>query len=257
MSVMKKGRIIMAEILKARVSKFETFGLVDGPGVRFVVFLQGCNLRCQFCHNPETWKCNEGGELWSLGDLYNKVIRYKPYWKDNGGVTVSGGEPLVQIDFLIEFFKKLKKDGVQTVIDTAGEPFTREEPFFSKFEELMKYTDLVMLDLKEMDEEKHIKLTGKTNQNIFDLANYLSDTGKEMWIRHVLVPGLTDDEEGLKKMKEFIDSLKTVTKVEILPYHTLALPKWDELGLKYPLEGVPTPTEEEVKKAEDILGIVK
>ena len=200
---MKKGRIIMAEILKARVSKFETFGLVDGPGVRFVVFLQGCNLRCQFCHNPETWKCNEGGELWSLGDLYNKVIRYKPYWKNNGGVTVSGGEPLVQIDFLIEFFKKLKKDGVQTVIDTAGEPFTREEPFFSKFEELMKYTDLVMLDLKEMDEKKHIKLTGKTNQNIFDLANYLSDTGKEMWIRHVLVPGLTDDEEGLKEMKEF------------------------------------------------------
>ena len=159
--------------------------------------------------------------------------------------------------FVTEFFRLAKAKGVNTTLDTAGNPFTLKEPFISQFKELMKVTDLVMLDLKEINEEKHKELTGYTNQNILEMAKFLSDNGTDMWIRHVLVPGLTDDPEGLKRTREFIDSLKTVKRVEILPYHTLGKFKWEKLGIAYPLEGVRTPTEEEVKTAEELLGIVK
>lgn len=239
-----------------KVHSLESFGLVDGPGVRFVVFLQGCHMRCKYCHNPETWS-TEVGEEWTPQDLFNKVIRYKNYWGKDGGITVSGGEPLLQIDFLIEFFKLAKEKGVHTTVDTSGNPFTLEEPFISKFNELMEVTDLFMLDIKEIDDEKHKVLTKWTNSNILQMAQYLSDHGKDMWIRHVLVPDLTDDEEGLKELNTFIKSLKTVTRVEILPYHTLGKFKWEKLGIDYPLEGVRTPDAEEVKAAEDILEIVK
>lgn len=246
--------------MEGRVHSLETFGLVDGPGVRFVVFMQGCRMRCQYCHNPETWAL-EGGTMWTAKDLFERAYRYKPYWmrngKLNGGITVSGGEPLLQIDFLIEFFKLAKEKGIHTTIDTAGNPFTMEEPFISKFNELMEVTDLFMLDLKEFDEAKHKDLTKQTNTNILQMAQYLSDHGKAMWIRHVLVPGLTDDEQGLKDMDAFIQSLKTVERVEILPYHTLGLFKWENIGVEYPLDGVRIPTAEEVKKAEDLLHIVK
>lgn len=248
------------EELRGKVHSFETFGLVDGPGVRFVVFLQGCRMRCKFCHNPETWD-TEAGELWTPQDLYKKVIRYKNYWGKNlngnidGGVTVSGGEPLLQLEFVTEFFKLLKANGVHTTLDTSGNPFTLEEPWISKFRELMEVTDLFMLDIKEISEDKHKELTKWSNKNILDMAQYLSDNGKEMWIRHVLVPGVTDDESGLAELSDFIQSLKTVSRVEILPYHTLGLFKWEKLNIPYPLEGVPTPTEEQVKKAEEILGI--
>ena len=240
---------------KGIVHSLESFGSVDGPGVRFVVFMQGCNMRCKYCHNPETWSCS-GGEEWSAPDLFKKVFRYHSYWGKNmekGGVTVSGGEPLMQIEFVIEFFKILKANGVHTTIDTSGQPFTMEEEWLAKFDELLKYTDLVMLDLKEIDDEKHKKLTGFTNENILQMAKYISDKGKAMWIRHVLVPGLTDDEAGLKEMADFIATLKTVEKVENLPYHTLGLFKWDNLKLKYPLEGVPSPTKEEMERADKIL----
>lgn len=239
-----------------KVHSLESFGLVDGPGVRFVVFLQGCHMRCKYCHNPETWS-TEVGEEWTPQDLFNKVIRYKNYWGKDGGITVSGGEPLLQIDFLIEFFKLAKEKGVHTTVDTSGNPFTLEEPFISKFNELMEVTDLFMLDIKEIDDEKHKVLTKWTNSNILQMAQYLSDHGKDMWIRHVLVPDLTDDEEGLKELNTFIKSLKTVTRVEILPYHTLGKFKWEKLGIDYPLEGVRTPDAEEVKAAEDLLEIVK
>lgn len=239
-----------------KVHSLESFGLVDGPGVRFVIFLQGCHMRCKYCHNPETWS-TEVGEEWTPQDLFNKVIRYKNYWGKNGGITVSGGEPLLQIDFLIEFFKLAKEKGVHTTVDTSGNPFTLEEPFISKFNELMEVTDLFMLDIKEINDEKHKVLTKWTNSNILQMAQYLSDHGKDMWIRHVLVPDLTDDEEGLKELNTFIKSLKTVTRVEILPYHTLGKFKWEKLGIDYPLEGVRTPSEEEVKAAEDLLEIVK
>lgn len=236
------------------VHSLESFGLVDGPGVRFVVFLQGCRMRCQYCHNPETWSM-EGGTEYTAEALFQKVIRYKNYWGKDGGITVSGGEPLLQIDFVTEFFRLAKAKGVHTTLDTSGNPFSREEPFVGKFRELMEVTDLFMLDLKEMDADKHKQLTQWTNQNILDMAAYLSENEKEMWIRHVLVPGLTDGSKELQELREFLDSLKTVSRVEILPYHTLGLAKWEKLGIDYPLSDTRVPTEEEVRTAEAILGI--
>lgn len=240
--------------MKGRIHSFESFALVDGPGVRFCVFLQGCNMRCKYCHNPETWS-HGAGEEWTPEELFKKVYRYKNYWGKDGGITVSGGESLLQLEFVAEFFRIAKEKGVHTTLDTSGNSFNMEPDYLEKFDRLMAVTDLFLLDIKEMDEEKHKSLTGHSNKNILELAKYLSENDKEMWIRHVLVPGLTDDENGLKEIKAFIDGLKTVSRVEILPYHTLGLFKWENLGINYPLEGVPTPTDEEVKKAEEILGI--
>ena len=244
--------------MEGRIHSLETFGLVDGPGVRYVVFLQGCHMRCKYCHNPETWDLTKG-TTYTPEALFEKAYRYKPYWmrsgKPNGGITVSGGEPLLQIDFLTEFFKIAKKKDIHTTVDTSGNPFTLKEPFISKFNALMEVTDLFMLDIKEIVDEKHKELTGWTNSNILEMAKYLSDHGKHMWIRHVLVPNLTDDEAGLYELNDFIKSLNGVDRVEILPYHTLGEVKWDELKIPYPLKDVRIPTEEEIKKAEEILGI--
>ena len=265
----------------------ESFGAVDGPGIRFVVFLQGCKMRCKYCHNPETWnlvadysrlysedlsetereelakKIEENTKMLkdkgiklearTPEDVLKQALRYKPYWKGNGGITVSGGEALLQIDFLIEFFKLAKAEGVHTAVDTAGNPFTREEPFFSKFQELMKVTDLFILDIKQIEDQKHRDLTGFTNANILDLAQYLSEQGKHMWIRHVLVPGITTDEADLRKTDEFIRTLQNVDKVEVLPYHKLGIQEWERLGIPYQLEGIDPPTAEQLKLAKDIL----
>ena len=265
----------------------ESFGAVDGPGIRFVVFLQGCKMRCKYCHNPETWnlvadysrlysedlsetereelakKIEENTKMLkdkgiklearTPEDVLKQALRYKPYWKGDGGITVSGGEALLQIDFLIEFFKLAKAEGVHTAVDTAGNPFTREEPFFSKFQELMKVTDLFILDIKQIEDQKHRELTGFTNANILDLAQYLSEQGKHMWIRHVLVPGITTDEADLRKTDEFIRTLQTVDKVEVLPYHKLGIQEWERLGIPYQLEGIDPPTAEQLKLAKDIL----
>lgn len=246
----------MNEKITGKIHSIETFGLVDGPGVRFIAFMQGCRMRCKYCHNPETWQEN-CGEDWQAEALLKRALRYRMYWGSDGGITVSGGEPLLQIEFLIEFFKLAKQEGIHTALDTSANPYTKEEPFHSKWLELMKYTDLVILDLKEMDEEKHKKLTGCPNSNILAMAHEISDLGVDLWIRHVLVPDLTDDEKGLADLKHFIDGLKTVKRVEILPYHTLGLFKWEKLGIKYPLEGVNPPSEEAVARAEKILGIEK
>ena len=230
----------------------ESFGSVDGPGVRFVIFVAGCPMRCQFCHNPDTWDM-QVGEQRSADELLAQALRYKSYWKDGGGITVSGGEPLMQMDFMIELFRKAKEKGVHTTIDTSGAPFTREEPFFSKFNELMKYTDLLLVDIKHIDDEQHKILTGRTNQNILDMARYLSDIGKPVWIRHVLVPERNDKDEYLEKLYDFISTLKNVQKVEILPYHTFGEYKWKELGYEYPLEGIEPPTKERIENANRIL----
>lgn len=238
---------------KGYVHALETFGLVDGPGVRFVVFLSGCKMRCKFCHNPDTW--NKKGELWEAEALYKHMRRYKSYWKNNGGITISGGEPLLQIDFVTAVFEAAKKENIHTAVDTAGQPFCEDKEWLEKFEKLAAVTDLFILDLKMMDSDGHKELTGVDNGNILAMAKWLSDHGKKMWIRHVLVPGITDEEDDLKKMKEFIGSLKTVEKTEILPYHTLGTIKWKELGLSYPLEGVPVPTEKQIEKAELLLGL--
>ena len=244
-----------------RVHSVESFGLVDGPGVRYVIFVQGCALRCQFCHNPDTWDAHGSGvEEVDAATLLDRALRYKKYWgKDskNGGITVSGGEPMLQMQFVTELFELAHQKGIHTTLDTAGQPYREDAAYQEAFDRLMAVTDLVMLDLKAMDRDLHKKVTGMENANILAMARKLSDMGKSMWIRHVLVPGLTDGEDDLQKMADFIQTLKTVERVEILPYHTLGLSKWQKLGIPYPLDGVPTPTKEQVKQAEAILGIVK
>ena len=242
----------MAEALKGYVHSLESFGSVDGPGVRYIIFLTGCAMRCQFCHNPDTWDMKKG-TLYTTDELLEKAMKYRSYWKNDGGITVSGGEPLLQIDFLTELFRKAKANGIHTTLDTSGNPFTREEPFFSKFNELMKYTDLVMLDIKHIDDEQHKILTGCTNKNILDLARYLSDIKKPVWIRHVLVPERSDYDEYLIKLDEFIQTLDNVQKVEVLPYHTLGAYKWDELGYEYKLKGIDPPPVERVENANKLL----
>ena len=242
----------MAEALKGYVHSLESFGSVDGPGVRYIIFLTGCAMRCQFCHNPDTWDMKKG-TLYTTDELLEKAMKYRSYWKNDGGITVSGGEPLLQIDFLTELFRKAKANGIHTTLDTSGNPFTREEPFFSKFNELMKYTDLVMLDIKHIDDVQHKILTGCTNKNILDLARYLSDIKKPVWIRHVLVPERSDYDEYLIKLDEFIQTLDNVQKVEVLPYHTLGAYKWDELGYEYKLKGIDPPSVERVENANKLL----
>lgn len=236
------------------IHSVESFGSADGPGVRYIVFLKGCAMRCKYCHNPDTW-AGQGEDWQTPEEVLRKALRYKNYWKKNGGITVSGGEALLQIDFVTELFRLAKEKGVNTCLDTSGNPFTRQEPFFGKFQKLMEVTDLFMLDIKHMDPAGHRMLTGCDNANILDMARFLSDNGKAMWIRHVLVPGITDDEKQLASLREFIDTLKTVERVEILPYHTLGVFKWKELGIPYQLEGVEPPTEEQVKRAKKVMGI--
>ena len=241
---------------KGYIHSLESFGSVDGPGVRYLIFTTGCAMRCQFCHNPDTWNMNSG-TLYTADELIDKAWKYRTYWGSKGGITVSGGEPLLQIDFLLELFQKAKERGINTTLDTCGNPFTREEPFFSKFQELMKVTDLVMLDIKHIDDEQHKILTGQTNKNILDMARYLSDTGKPVWIRHVLVPERSDKDEYLHRLHDFIETLDNVEKVEVLPYHTLGVYKWKELGIPYQLEGIDPPSKERVENANRILETAK
>ena len=241
-------------ICKGRISATESFGSVDGPGIRFIVFVQGCRYRCQYCHNPETWE-REGGYEATAEEIFRQAWRYRPYWKQTGGITVSGGEPLLQLAFVTELFRIAKAKGVNTVIDTAGEPFTYDEPFFSAFEELLPLTDLFLLDLKQIDDVKHRTLTGVSNESALALARFLSERGKRMWIRHVLVPGWTTGEDDLRRLADFIAGLKTVDRVEVLPYHAMALHKYEELRLPYRLGDTPAPTAEEIARAEEILRV--
>lgn len=224
---------------KGAVHSIETFGSVDGPGIRYVIFLQGCRMRCQFCHNADTWQIRDGDA--TAAEVLKKALRYRSYWRDRGGITVSGGEPLLQIDFLIELFELAKKEGVHTVIDTCGQPFTREGTFFPKLQRLMASTDLVLLDIKHIDDAQHRILTGWGNENILDFARYLSEIDKPVWIRHVLVPSRNDSDEYLSRLDAFVKTLRNVERFEVLPYHTLGVYKWKELGLDYPLEGVDPP----------------
>jgi pyruvate formate lyase activating enzyme len=189
----------------------------------------------------------------TVSELLDKAERYRSYWGPDGGITVSGGEALLQIDFLIELFEEAHRRDINTCLDTAAQPFTREEPFFGKFERLMQSTDLVLLDIKHIDSEKHRWLTGHGNENILDCARYLSDINKPVWIRHVLVPGITTDEEQLIQLRHTIDTLQNVQKVEVLPYHTLGTFKWEQLGIPYSLKDVATPTAEQIARAREIL----
>ena len=235
-----------------RIHSFESFGTVDGPGIRFVVFLQGCPLRCQYCHNPDSW--GTGGQEFTAQEVLEKALRYKNYFGDKGGVTVTGGEPLVQIDFVIELFTLLKAQGIHTCVDTSGITFNAEnKTSVEKHEKLLEVADLFLLDIKHIDEEACVRLTGKSNKNTLAFARFLSEHNKPMWIRQVLVPSITDGEETLKATRAFIDSLQTVERVEVLPYHTMGKVKYEKLGIAYPLEGVQAPTKEKVAFAKKIL----
>lgn len=246
---------------KVIVNKIETFGLVDGPGVRVVIFLQGCNMRCKYCHNPETWalKSKECKE-YTPQELVDFCYRYHTYWgknMSNGGVTFSGGEPLLQLDFLIEFAKLAKQKNINIAIDTCGQPFTNEKEYLEKFDTLASLVDLFIVDIKCFDNDLHKEITGHTNTNIFDMLKHLDLLKKDVWIRHVLVPNLTDSKEDLLNTKQFLNTLNNVRKVEVLPYHDFAIFKYKNLGIKYPLEGYRVPTAEEVKTAENILEVEK
>ena len=211
-------------------------------------------MRCKYCHNPETWDRN--GQEYSAKELLDKAWKHRTYWgKDmkNGGVTVSGGEPLLQIEFVTEFFKLLKERNVHTAIDTSGQPFSEDESFLKKLDELLKYTDLVILDIKHIDSKEHKKLTGHSNTSVLSMACYLSKKKVPVWVRHVLVPGITDSDTQLLDLKSFIDTLDNVEKVEILPYHTLGVFKWKKIGIPYPLEGVAVPTEASIQNAKKIM----
>ena len=235
-----------------RISHIETFASVDGPGVRFAIFLQGCGMRCVYCHNPDTWK-KDDGEIMSVNDILDQAERYRPYWGSEGGITVSGGEPLLQIDFLTSLFKEAKKRGISTCLDTSLQTYSDDDGYVEKFDLLMSFTDLVLADIKHIDPVKHKDLTGVDNSNILRCLAHLSEIGKPVWIRYVLVPGITDDTDDLKKTRGFISSLKNVKKIEILPYHTLGVHKYASLGIEYRLKDAVRPTSDDVKKARTIL----
>lgn len=235
--------------MKGRIHSFESLGAVDGPGIRFIIFMQGCTLKCKYCQNRDTWDIN-GGEEYEVDEILNKILKYKNYITPGGGVTISGGEPLLQSSFIIELFKKLKKENIHTCIDTSGNVALTDE-----IKELISLTDLFLLDIKCINDEVCKNLTGVSNKRELEFAKYLSDNNKKMWIRQVLVPTITDNEEDLKELSKFIKSLKTVEKVEILKYHDLGKFKWKKLNKKYPLEGYRTATNEDYERAKRLLDI--
>ena len=231
------------EIL-GNIDSFESMGLVDGPGVRFVVFMQGCPLRCAYCHNPETWSDEKKIQM-TPSDLVKKILKYKPYFGDEGGVTFSGGEPLHQPEFLLEALKECKKNGIHTCLDTSGAGENHDE--------ILDYCDLIILDVKELDEEKYKKLTG---QNMDWFKNFLKkcqEKHKKMWLRQVIVPGYNDTEESVLKLKDFVSKLHNIEKVELLPYHSMAKEKYKKLGIKYRLENVLDMNKEKCKELEKLL----
>ena len=238
--------------MKGYIHQLESFGSVDGPGIRFIIFFAGCPLRCKYCHNPDTWDMMKGKQ-YTADELLDEAITCREYWGTKGGITVSGGEPLAQIDFLLELFTNAKKRGINTCIDTAGGPFTREGEWFEKFKRLMNVTDVLLMDIKHINEEEHIKLTGHTGKNIIEMFRYLDEINKPVWIRLVLVPGITDNDEYLIQTRDFIRTLGNVQRVEVLPYHGLGAMKYKDLGIDYVLKDTNSPTAERVQNARKIL----
>jgi len=234
------------------VHSTESFGTVDGPGVRFVVFLQGCPMRCQYCHNPDTWKMNTGS-VRSAQSLIQEYERNAAFYK-KGGITVTGGEALMQIDFLLELFRLAKQKNIHTCLDTSGITYhPGASSYNEKLDELMKVTDLVMLDIKHIDEAAHRELTGLPNEGILAFARYLEGKNVPLWIRHVLVPGITDDEGALARLGEFIGGLHNLKALDVLPYHTMGKSKYESLGIPFPLEGVEPASKEQAARAREII----
>ena len=236
-------------MIKGRVHSIETFGTLDGPGIRFVVFMQGCPLRCLYCHNRDTWNAS-GGKEYTPDMIMGEMEKYLDYIRlSGGGITVTGGEPTLQAAFVTEVFKRCREMNVHTALDTSG---------FSDIEnvrELLSYTDLVLLDVKHAREEMHRVITGVGNEKIKKFSRYVSEKGIPIWIRYVLVPGYTDSDEDLELAAQFIKSLSSVEKIEVLPYHSMGAYKWEKLGKAYPLESVKEPTPGEISRAKSILGV--
>ncbi len=231
------------------IHSVESFGTVDGPGIRLVVFLQGCPMRCLYCHNPDTWEIGKGTPV-TADDILKKYDSVKAFLK-NGGITVTGGEPLVQIDFVTELFTKAKAKGIHTCIDTSGITFTPKNT--GKFDALMEVTDLIMLDIKHINNEGHKNLTGHSNENILEFARYTEKKNVPLWIRHVVVPGITENEEYLYKLGEFIGTLKNVKALDVLPYHDMGKTKYEALGLDYPLGDTKPLGKDEAVKAREVI----
>lgn len=220
--------------MSGRIHSTESFGTVDGPGIRLVVFMQGCPMRCLYCHNPDTWDIS-GGKIVEADEILESYERLKNFL--GGGLTVTGGEPLLQMGFVCELFRKAKARGIHTCLDTSGITFRRERQ--GEFDELMSVCDLVMLDIKHIDSAEHKKLTGHGNENILNFARYVSESGTELWIRHVVVPGITDRREDWYTLGRFLAELPTLKAVDVLPYHDMGKTKYERLGLDYPLEKTP------------------
>ena len=233
----------------AKIHSIETFGTVDGPGIRFVTFFQGCNLECKYCHNRDTWNINEGNYI-SVDELLDNILKYKSYIIPNGGFTASGGEPLLHPYFLISLFKKLKEQNIHTAIDTSG-----MVELTDTIKEVLSLTDLVLLDIKHINPEKAKQLTGSDNKKELEFAKYLNDNNIPVWIRQVIIPGVTDSKEDLLELKKFISSLNNVQNIELLPYHNLGKHKWEKLGFNYSLEDIRPANSEDIKKAKEILEI--
>lgn len=231
-----------------KIHSLETFGTVDGPGVRFVVFFQGCPMRCLYCHNPDTWNV-EGGQEMTADEILSRFERNRSYYR-SGGITATGGEPMLQIDFLTELFTKAKERKIHTCLDTSGILFPKMR---EKTVALMAVTDLVMLDIKHIREEEHKKLTGHSNAGILEFARYLDSIGKPVWIRHVVVPGITFDRNELTELGKFLKTLHNIEKLEVLPYHSMGKVKYDQLGIDYSLKDTPQLTKAQAKEAEEII----
>lgn len=235
--------------MKGYVHSTDSFGTVDGPGIRFVVFLQGCPLRCKYCHNPDTWQMNVGNQM-TVEEVLKQYDACKEFLK-NGGITVTGGEPLMQMEFVQALFEECKKRGIHTCIDTSGITFSEKRR--TQFDALMQVTDLVMLDIKHIDDEEHRALTGQGNSAILAFAEYLCAIGKEMWVRHVIVPGITLKEEPLEALGYYLGGLRNLKALDVLPYHAMGNQKYAEMGLAEPLPGVPEATKEQAAEAREII----
>lgn len=235
--------------IKGNIHSIETCGTVDGPGIRFVIFMQGCPLRCQYCHNPDTWQ-TDTNKLMTVDEIMQKYDGVKEFVQ-SGGITVTGGEPLLQIDFVTELFKVAKDHGIHTALDTSGITFNPENT--ENINKLLKHTDLVLLDIKHIDDEEHKKLTGASNKNILAFAQYLSEKQIPVWIRHVVVKDITLNEKYLKELGKFLATLNNIKALDILPYHNMAIPKYESLGINYPLKNTPPTSKEEAIKARNII----
>lgn len=237
--------------IKGRVHSIETFGTVDGPGIRYILFMQGCPLRCKYCHNRDTWD-TKGGKEYTVDEIIKDVKKYSTYMKfSGGGLTVSGGEATLQPEFLKELLMEAKANDIHTALDTSG--FVD----IDVVDPILDYTDLVLLDIKHMNKEKAKELTGVTNDKTMALAKHLYDKNIPVWIRYVLIPGITDSQDDLEALGEFVSNLSNIEKVEVLPYHILGMHKWEYMGLEYPLKGVPEATKEDIEKANEVLSKYK